>query len=308
MADEPEQKLEASKIKKTSDATAEAGVISGQANQNQHEKAFEIAHAADRTPSGIMPAIHESFGIEGALTAADMGAKPSKAQTTPDAIVAWDPREQLKEWGKGLGKTTRQVKQAGAEVSAELTKDGSMLDKPSHPYKDNPDQLMDYNACHKAWKHFPVFARHPNLDAALLPAMLRNEVRSLRVDDKYLWNPSAEHGWGLEKDRTIGPANMKTEHIDRLVKRYPQLVNPELGGIDPVHRYRDAIKPEKAAWLAAAYLANEAEKMEATGHKKITHRDLVESYNPKADLDSQLKRIHEQLIHVKRNHPLFRDE
>jgi hypothetical protein len=223
------------------------------------------------------------------------------------AHVAWDPREQVKEWSDGLQKTAKQVKQAGAEVSAELTKDGSMLDKPSHPYKDNPDQLMDYNACYRAWHHFPVFTRHPNLDATLLPAMLRNEIRSLRADDKYLWNPSAEHGWGLERDRTIGPANMKTDNIDRLVKKFPQLVDPDLGGIDPKHPYRDAIKPEKAAWLGAAYLAEEAERLEGSGHKNITHRDLIKSYNPKADQDFQFMRIHEQLVHIKNNHPLFRE-
>ena len=232
----------------------------------------------------------------------------NKAEAEPDPIVAWDPREQLKEWGDGANKFGRQTKQKAAEVSAELTKDGSLLDKPSHPYKDNPDQLMDYNVCKKAWSNFPVFARHPNLDAALLPAIIRNEVRSLRADDKYIWNPSAENGWGLERERTIGPANMQTINIDRLVKKYPQLVDPELGGIDPKHPYRDAIKPEKAAWLGAAYLANEAEKLEAKGQQSITHRDLIKSYNPKADLDSQFKRIHEQLIHVKENHPLFRDE
>jgi hypothetical protein len=222
--------------------------------------------------------------------------------------IAWDPREQLREWGKGLDKTAKQVKQAGAEVSAELTKDGSALDKPSHPYKDNPDQLMDYNACHKAWKHFPIFAKHPNLDPAILPAIIRNEVRSLRLDDKLLWNPSAEHGWGLEKERTIGPANMKTDNIDALVNKYPQLVDPELGGIDPKHPYKSAIKPAGAAWLGAAYLANAAEKLEANGRMNITHRDLIESYNPYADQEFQFKRIHEQLIQIKRAHPLFRDE
>jgi len=80
MADEPEQKLDAPKIQRPSDATAEGGVISGRTNQNEHGTAFKIVHAADRTPSGIMPALHESFGIEGDLTAADLGIKSNKAQ------------------------------------------------------------------------------------------------------------------------------------------------------------------------------------------------------------------------------------
>jgi len=224
--------------------------------------------------------------------------------------VAWDPREQLNEWGKKLDKTAKQVKQAGAEVSAELTKDGAILDKPTHPYKDNPDQLMDYNACHKAWKHFPVFAKHPNLDHAILPAIVRNEVRSLRTDDQLLWNPLAEHGYDYaqRKTTTIGPANMMVQNIEHLVSKYPQLTQPHLGGIDANHMLRDALRPTQAAWLAAAYLADRMEAMEAAGQKEVTHLDLIKSYNPHANMDSQFKRIHEQLIHIKRNHPLFRDE
>lgn len=222
--------------------------------------------------------------------------------------VAWDPREQLKEWGKGLDNKAKQLKRVGADISAELTKDGAMLDKPSHPYKDNPDQLMDYNACYKAWKHFPVFARHPNLDPAILPAVIRNEVRSLRPDDQLVWNRSAEHGWGLERGRTIGPANMQTGNIDRLIAKYPQLTDSELGGFDAKHAYRDAIKPDKASWLAAAYFAEEAERLEALGQKNISHRDLIKSYNPGANLDFQFKRIHEQLIHIKQHHPIFRGD
>jgi hypothetical protein len=80
MADEVEQKLEAPKIQPPSDATKQDGVISGQPNQEVHSKAFLTAHKDDKYPSGIMPAIHESFGIEGDLTDADTGNKPSKAQ------------------------------------------------------------------------------------------------------------------------------------------------------------------------------------------------------------------------------------
>lgn len=225
---------------------------------------------------------------------------------SPHAIIAWDPREQLKQWGDGVNKTAKQAKQAASEVSADLTKDGAVLDKPGHPYKDNPDQLMDYNACGKAWNHFPALKRHANLDSALLPAIIRNEVRSLRPDDQLIWNPSAEHGLGLEKNRTIGPANMSTSNIDRLILKYPQLTDPELGGIDPKHPYRDAVNPAKAAWLCAAYLAEPAENLEAKGHKSVSHRDLIKSYNPNADQDSQFKRIHEQIIQVKQHHPLFR--
>jgi hypothetical protein len=38
---------------------------------------------------------------------------------------------------------------------------------------------MDYNACHKAWNSFPALQRHANLDPAILPAIVRNEVSHL---------------------------------------------------------------------------------------------------------------------------------
>lgn len=62
----------------------------------------------------------------------------------------------------------------------------------------------------------------------------------------------------------------------------------------------------KAAWLCAAYLADAAENLEASGHKAASHRDLIKSYNPNADQDAQFKRIHEQIIQIKQHHPLFR--
>lgn len=58
---------------KTPAAVKEGGVIATQPNQELHGKAFAVAHAEDKHPSGIMPAIHESFGIKGDLNATDTG-------------------------------------------------------------------------------------------------------------------------------------------------------------------------------------------------------------------------------------------
>jgi hypothetical protein len=229
---------------------------------------------------------------------------------SPVDVVAWDPKEQVRSWEKDIKKTAGEVKQAGGKVSAELTKEGAILDKPAHPYKDNPDQQMDYNACHKAWNSFPALQRHANLDPAILPAIVRNEVSHLRVDDQLIWNPAAAHGYDYNQrpETTIGPANMMVSNIRHLVQKYPQLTDPEKGGIDPKHILEDAIKPRQAAWLAAAYLADKTEAMEAHGRKVITHHDLIKSYNPEADQKQQFKLIHQQLIEIKQHHPLFRSE
>ncbi len=80
MSDEPEQKPDAQKIKAPSDAAKQDGVISAAPNQEVHGKAFATAHKDDKYPSGIIPALHESFGIKGDLTEADTGtlSKASK--------------------------------------------------------------------------------------------------------------------------------------------------------------------------------------------------------------------------------------
>jgi len=80
MTDEVEQKLDTPKVEDPSDAAKKDGIISGQPNQDVHGEAFARVHAEDKYPSGIMPAIHESFGIEGELIAADTGKKPAESQ------------------------------------------------------------------------------------------------------------------------------------------------------------------------------------------------------------------------------------
>lgn len=85
MADETEQKLDAPKIQQPSDATKQDSVIAGQPNQEVHGRAFASAHKDDKYPSGIMPALHESFGLEGELTEADTGRKTCEAEDAPAA-------------------------------------------------------------------------------------------------------------------------------------------------------------------------------------------------------------------------------
>ncbi len=98
---------------------------------------------------------------------------------------------------------------------------------------------------------------------------------------------------------------MSTSNIDRLIRKYPELTDSELGGIDPKHPYRDAVNPAKAAWLCAAYFADAAENLEASGHKEVLHRES-KAITLTQTKDAQFKRIHEQIIQIKQHHPLFR--
>lgn len=80
MADEAEKTLDAPTIQQPSDAAKQDSVIAGQTNQEIHGKAFATAHKDDKYPSGIMPALHESFGIKGDLNDLDRGKKTTDSR------------------------------------------------------------------------------------------------------------------------------------------------------------------------------------------------------------------------------------
>ncbi|GEM_PF-4477944 len=279
MTDDVEQKLEAPKIQSPSDATAEAGVISGQGNQNQHEKAFKLAHAADRTPSGIMPALHESFGIEGVLTAADRGSKPIKTQTAPDAVVAWDPRKDAQ----------------------------TKLDQVLYPHRDNRDAFVDKDAARYVSQNLSRLAayseRHDGIGPKLIAAILKNEQTYYRTDKDALPDAIVRRTGDLPKDLTIGPAQMSISNIRQLAKEYPDV----LGSVaDSTHLATDKTY---ATMLVGAYLDNKIQVFENwTKHppdlSKLSKDEryqydhalplwkagmetkaLIMSYNPAAGLD-----------------------
>lgn len=78
---------------------ARDSVISGESSQHVHGKAFELLHKDDKHPSGVMPALHESFGITGDLTASDI----SKKEKRPAKKVSIDPRPSFVEGLKAVG-------------------------------------------------------------------------------------------------------------------------------------------------------------------------------------------------------------
>ncbi len=102
MTDETEQKLEAPKIQPPSDATKQDSVISSKPNQKVHDKAFAATHKDDKHPSEIMPALHESFSIEGDLTALDKGKKQERPRERSQKISI-DPNPSFVEGLKAIG-------------------------------------------------------------------------------------------------------------------------------------------------------------------------------------------------------------
>jgi hypothetical protein len=68
---------------KTPEAAKHAGVITDTPNQEIHGRAFARTHAEDKHPSGIMPAVHESFGITGSVSTGDTGRKQRSISDDP---------------------------------------------------------------------------------------------------------------------------------------------------------------------------------------------------------------------------------
>lgn len=83
--------------------TAQDGVIAGQSNQAVHGKAFELLHKEDKNPSGLMPALHENFGITGEVSDSDRGDKAPSPQKKESAKVSIDPRPSYVEGLKAIG-------------------------------------------------------------------------------------------------------------------------------------------------------------------------------------------------------------
>lgn len=157
MTDDVEQKLELPKIRKPSDATQQDSVISGQPNQDIHGEAFARAHIDDKFPSGILPAIHESFGIEGQLTAADTGKKPdSRIAIRDDYLDRSESRQETE--AERHARIMKEHYAAGEPLSSFLQRPGFRDAISASP--TIAQTLEDFNSC-KWSKDIRVWRGHP---------------------------------------------------------------------------------------------------------------------------------------------------
>lgn len=222
------------------------------------------------------------------------GERLYDAQENKDKL-AWDPREQLKEWGEGLKKGQDNTNQAIEKARDNVL---STAEKSWYPFRRKEDKQIDYTACATAYRAFPEFARHPNIDRALIPAIIRNELHFYNLKEKPLEGVVNLFG-DLPKDSlSIGPAQIQKQNIERLMQAFPQLSDPALGGITS-NALKAALLPDKAAWLVAAFLAERIQQQEAAG-QPVTHQDLIQTYNPGGE--RHFKHVYEQLIWIKNHH------
>jgi hypothetical protein len=144
-------------------------------------------------------------------------------------------------------------------------------------YRGKEDEQMDYKACAAAYKAFPEFARHPEVDKTLLPAIIRNELHFYS-----LWKDSTADGLagtlgGIPNrpETSLGVAQIQQRHLPRLMKEFPQL-REKAEITDPVKAVLDK---HMVPWLVAAYLADGIRTLEAQ-KKPVTNRALMLLYNP----------------------------
>ncbi len=192
--------------------------------------------------------------------------------------VAWDPIK------------------AGKDAAQEMAKSAEAA---IFPLRGHEDTQVDYTACAAAYAAFPEFARHQNVDRALIPALIRNELH-FYSDAKEKPVEGVLNLFGdLPKDSfSIGPAQMQKRNIEHLMQSCPQLSDPAMGNITG-NALRAALSPQKAPWFVAALLAESISRREASG-LPVTHQALIQDYNPGGK--THFNHVHEQLIWIKSHH------
>ena len=295
MPEESDRGLEQTTEVQVSETSAEAAsdaVIGGQ-RQTEHQDIFQHAKTFDNqkslsNPSLIAPLPGESpeeykqrveaiqlnsFGIVGALEPEDTGTLIA-SNSVPEQIA------QLRihnETGGAANDLPGEIELKGKPDLGEKAAEAVGL----YSHRGQEDKWVDYKAVESAYKEFPVFERHRNIPADLISAMIRNEQHYYMDAKEGDAEKAILEGKGetVGGTKSIGPAQIQIRNIEHLLKEYPQLTDPELGGIDKADFMRDALKPDKSAWLATAYVADRMQVREAQG-KPITIEALIQDYNP----------------------------
>jgi len=135
-----------------------------------------------------------------------------------------------------------------------------------------------------------------NLPRSLIPGIILNEIKHYKplVDDKQTF--AVEYGLKLQPRESLGPAQLQVRNIMGLIEAcnektgeclYPQLQSFKDAPL------KAALEPENAPYFVAAYIVNEAGKIDR--YNKI-HRAVVVPinadtlayrYNPDVFIDDQ---------------------
>jgi hypothetical protein len=168
-------------------------------------------------------------------------------------------------------------------------------------YRDKEDEQMDYAACDKAYKAFPEFSRHPNIDKDLIAAIIRNELHfySALKDAPADGITNLLGSVPLRSSTSLGPAQMQEGHVARLIEKFPQLSDPQLGHITG-NKVQALLDKSKAPWFVAAYLAESIKDLEGA-KRPVTNASLIQKYNNGGEVHHN--NVMKQLDWIKKHHP-----
>lgn len=91
--DNNRERIEKGQVAKPSDATKRDAIIADGSNQKAHDQITRLSHLNDKHPSGLLPALHENFGITGEISKGDLSGK---AAHSPSSTERSSPRESKK--------------------------------------------------------------------------------------------------------------------------------------------------------------------------------------------------------------------
>lgn len=297
MTDQAQQNLKVTdqnpekSVQKTPEAAKEGGVIAAQPNQEIHGKAFEQSHKNDKTLSEPdMIAMEEGetvaqykarvaqiqanrFGFFDSSAEAKEENPILLAQAGADKKPSSDAPIQLQEFPGDLVNGIWNVAVGTAEVinrhfSTVHIPAGATMDYFSGVIK-NPEKYEEYfqknalntSACEAAYKAFRL--DRFDVDRNLVAGLVWNEQLHRKATDG-AQDVAVWVGIELDGYKSIGPGQIQIRHIEALAEKYPGL--RELG--DPK---KAALDPAKAPFFVAAYLANEAEKIENYNKEHSTY-------------------------------------
>ena len=228
--------------------------------------------------------------------------RTSKFSTFGDMQAYADSNPLLIDMGDGTEVSSKGAQVAWDPIKAGQEKAREAMVAAEHalfPYRGNEDSQVDYAACAAAFRSFPEFSRHPNIDRALIPALIRNELHHYftpkeKPAEDFL---NATGNPGLEKT-SLGPGQVQVRHVKRLIESFPQLRDPAQGAItgDP---FKAALDPAKAPWFVAAYLAEKIQHRESHG-QTISHQALIQDFNPGGQ--THFENVHGQIMWIKSHH------
>lgn len=166
------------------------------------------------------------------------------------------------------------------------------IENPEIYRLNSPAKDLDLHAADRAYDAFNL--ERLNLPRSLIPGIILNEIKHYKpgVDDKQAL--AVEFGLKLQPRESVGPAQMRVRNILGLIEardektgdhHYPQL---QLFKDAPL---KAALKPENVPYFVAAYIVNEAGKIDKYNkiHRAvvvpINAESLAYRYNPDVFID-----------------------